>query len=183
LPGHDYSGPGIYFVTLCVDQGVCLFGDIFEDRMVLSEFGNIADEEWRASEELRSEVELDEYVVMPNHLHGLVVFRPDDSGSGRPPSSAATALENRPKRSLGSLIAGYKTSVTTRINRLQESPGERVWQRNYWEHIVRTDQALDAIRSYIRDNPARWSLDRYHPNPSGVDPQAREVWRLLRESK
>ena len=123
LTGFDYSGVATYFVTLCVDQGVCLFGDIVEDKMVLNEFGEIAAEEWLVSEALRSEVELDRYVVMPNHFHAVVVFGPQGSAPDRARHNSGRRLQERPKRSLGSLIAGYKSMVTRRINQLRSSPG------------------------------------------------------------
>ncbi len=143
--------------------------------------GRIADEEWLKSAELRSEVELDRYVVMPNHVHGLVIFQPTSQSEPRPARPAQKNHE-RPKRSLGSFMGSYKSTVTTGVNRLRSSPGVPVWQRNYWEHIVRSERALRAIRRYIEYNPARWSLDRYHPNPAGKDPMAAEVWKLLKES-
>ncbi len=183
LRGHDYAGPGHYFVTLCTEDRLCLFGDVIDGEMALNELGRIADEEWLKSAEIRSEIELDRYVVMPNHMHGLVVFQPQQARPpGSQPAKPARARHQRPKRSLGSFMGGYKSAVTTGINRLRATPGVRVWQRNYWDHIVRTERALRAIRRYIDNNPARWSLDRYHPSPTGIDPMAAEVWKLLKES-
>ncbi len=179
LQGYDYASSGYYFVTLCTEGRRCVFGDVEDDTMVFTELGRIADEEWLASAGLRREVELDEYVVMPNHLHGLVLFKPQVP---RPEGEPTTTGRQRPKRSLGSFMAGYKATVTGRVNRLRSTPGERLWQRNYWDHVVRSERALDAIRRYIDKNPARWSLDRYHPNPLGTDPLAAEAWRLLKES-
>ncbi len=182
LPGHDYAGPGHYFVTVCTEGRLCLFGDVVDGKMVLNELGRIADEEWLKSAELRSEVELDRYVVMPNHLHGLVFFQPKDRPPEPPTANPPGTPHERPKRSLGSFMGGYKSTVTTGVNRTRSTPGMRVWQRNYWDHIVRTERALRAIRRYIDSNPARWSLDRYHPNPTGIDPMAAKVWQLLKES-
>ncbi len=83
--------------------------------------------------------------------------------------------------SLGAIIAGFKSSVTARINRLRGTPGAPVWQRNYYEHIIRSDRALDAIRRYIAYNPLRWYLDRYNENATGPDPLALEVWQMIQE--
>ena len=181
LPGYDYTSPGYYFVTLCTSGRFCMFGDVVDDVVVLNDLGRIAEEEWQASTGLRKEIELDRYVVMPNHLHGLVFFRSQNPLPEEGADPAAQPCQRRPRRSLGSFIAGFKSAVTRRINRRRSSAGGRVWQRNYWEHVVRSERALDAIRRYIDNNPARWSFDRYHPNPSGIDPIAREAWRLLKE--
>ena len=100
LPGYDYAGPGHYFVTLCTEERLCLFGDVEEGQMILNELGRIADEEWLRSAELRSEVKLNLHVVMPNHLHGLVIFQPQAPTPEPGPVQPARARHERPKRSL-----------------------------------------------------------------------------------
>jgi REP element-mobilizing transposase RayT len=84
-----------------------------------------------------------------------------------------------PSGSLGAIIGNYKSVTTRRINQIRKAPGIMVWQRNYYEHIIRTERALKAIRKYIINNPARWHLDKYNAQASGPDPMAAEVWRLL----
>jgi REP element-mobilizing transposase RayT len=160
LPDHDYRSPGAYFVTICTHQGKLLFGEVVDDDVVLNEYGQIAHEEWQASEDIRREIELDAFVIMPNHIHGIVWIREKDDDSvvgahGRAPL--------RLPRSLGSFMAGYKSAVTARINRTRDTPGAPVWQRNYYEHIIRNDTALERIREYIQHNAAHWSEDRLHP--------------------
>ena len=82
---------------------------------------------------------------------------------------------------MGAFIAGFKSAVTKRINQYRDTPGAPVWQRNYYEHIIRDERALAAIRQYIVDNPLRWHLDRYNPDAIGTDPLAQEIWRMMRE--
>jgi putative transposase len=180
LPGYDYASAGAYFVTICVRGGECLLGEVVDGEMHLNEWGQIAHTEWLASQEIRRELKLDAFVVMPNHLHGIVwITRADPVGA---PNSAPKHAHNRetpvgahggapnsaplqrPPKSLGSFIAGYKTVVTTRINQLRDTPGLPFWQRNYWEHIIRDERSLKRIREYIENNPARWAEDQLHPD-------------------
>ncbi len=136
--------------------------------------------EWIRTAAIRREIELDEWVVMPNHLHGFLVSAdegappfppplPDDAPCDVPTSTVFT----RPPKSLGSLIAGFKSAVTKRINELRKTPGAPVWQRNYYEHIIRDERSLNRIREYIANNPAQWDTDRENPNLTGVQPCAR----------
>ena len=163
LPGYDYAQPGAYFVTICAVQGECLFGDIVDGVMIESVFGVIAREEWFRSADIRSEIVLnqDEFVVMPNHEHGIVRIIGDVGATGRSPLRAP-----RPgplPHSLGAVMAGYKAVVTKHINQIRSTPGMPVWQRNYWEHVIRNEAEMQRIREYIQTNPARWSDDQLHP--------------------
>ena len=171
LPGYDYASPGAYFVTICTHQGELRFGDVVDGEVELNEHGQIAHEEWLASEQTRQEIELDAFVIMPNHLHGIVWIREVDDeptvgaqGVGVRERAHSRAPLRRPPRSLGSFVAGFKSAVTARINRMCGTPGRPVWQRNYWEHIIRNDTSLNQIRAYIQDNPARWAEDQLHPD-------------------
>jgi REP element-mobilizing transposase RayT len=147
-----------------------LFGRVVDGEMRLNEFGEIVREEWFRSTDIRAEIELfpTEFVVMPNHIHGIVwIVETDDpvvvGAHGHAPLQRDRAPLQRPPRSLGSFIAGFKSVVTKRINILRGMPGARVWQRNYYERIIRDERALNAIRRYIIANPTRWSLDRHNP--------------------
>ncbi len=166
LPGFDYTQLGAYFVTICADRRECLFGKVADGDVVLNHFGRLAHEEWTYTEIIRPEVQLDEFVIMPNHIHGIITMRqPEGSvgAHGRAPLSCEDAPLQRPPRSLGSLIAGFKSPVTKRINQSRHTPGQPVWQRNYYEHVIRGERDLHRIRQYIRDNPARWAEDIYNP--------------------
>ena len=167
LRGYDYSKASAYFITICTQNRLCLFGDIVDNQMRLNDAGEIVANEWLKTAEIRNEIELDEWVVMPNHFHGIVVItnsgtmahrgddRPGDAISGDRP----VAPTGPRSRSIGAVMAGFKSAVTKRLNELHTTPGAKLWQRNYWEHIVRNETELDQIREYTRNNPAQWALD------------------------
>ena len=175
LKNYDYSQPGAYFVTICTQHRACLFGDIVDGTMALSNLGSIVFEEWTRTSEIRQEVELDTFQVMPNHIHGVVVITENGSGAndvsvgahGRAPlpCKRPQGLIREPK-SLGSLVAGFKAAATKRINVARNTQGQPVWQRNYYEHIIRDESELDTIRLYIVNNPLNWSQDSLNPQVS-----------------
>jgi REP element-mobilizing transposase RayT len=161
LPEYDYSGPGLYFVTICTDGRRCLFGEIVGQRMTLNESGRLVESCWREIPDHFSHIDLDDFVVMPNHLHGIVgIAEPVGATHGSPPGTARGPTH----RSLGAIIGTFKTAVAQRINRLRRTTGVSVWQRNYYEHIIRNERALDAIRQYIAENPRRWGEDGENPD-------------------
>jgi len=179
LPDYDYSGNSVYFITICTTERKPLFGAIRNGAMAMNEFGWIAWEEWERSAEIRREVELDVFVVMPNHFHALVTIVPGEptamSNNGPPErhhrgpqlQAHSRAPLRRTPRSLGSLVAGFKAATTTRINTLRGTAGTPVWQRNYYERIVRNEHARTQIASYIEFNPLQWSIDRENPDRTG----------------
>jgi len=180
LPGFDYASEGAYFVTLVTHHRECLFGDVVDDEMVLSEFGRFVVEEWERSAAIRDEIELGAYVVMPNHFHGIVhIFenpseliitnvmgdqpgtikiQPVVGAYGHTPQRETKF--HSPSHNLGAMVRGYKSAVTTRINALRGTPGTPVWQRNYYDHIIRSDRTYNAVERYIQDNPLRWAEDK-----------------------
>ena len=166
LRGFDYAEAGAYFVTICAQGRTCLFGDVVDGKMQLNEPGQIVHEEWLRTESIRSEVKLDAFMVMPNHFHGVVVITTPAPPVGRTSASVGThgraSLQRAPK-SLGSLVAGFKSSATKRINEARSTPGAPVWQRNYCERVIRNERELDAIRQYIVDNPEKWPEDKENP--------------------
>lgn len=174
LAGYDYTQSGAYFVTICADERTCLFGAIENDSMVLSDFGQILVEEWLKTAVVRSKVALGEYVVMPNHFHGIVVLT--DDGSAKGTDTKGTARRAPTERfgapiagSLPTIIRAFKSAVTKRINEIRQSPATSVWQRNYYEHIVRNEADYERIAEYIAYNPKRWVEDSLNPSiPSSV---------------
>lgn len=162
LPGYNYSRSGVYFVTLCVQNGVCLFGEIADGEMILNSLGMLASEEWLKSAEIRPGVGLDDFVVMPNHFHGIVVLPSQATDPNRQGAHCCAPLQRRP-RSLGSLVAEFKAITTKRINELHQAPGTRIWQRNFHDRVIRDDGELIRIRNYIISNPLNWLKDEYHP--------------------
>ena len=168
LHDYDYASPGAYFITIYTHNRECSLGIVRNETIILSPTGQIADEEWIRTAELRPGVELDSFVIMPNHLHGIVVFHDDDDRfEGAPNWPHIYAPLRRGPRSLGSLIVGFKSAATKRINALRKTLGRPVWQWNYYEHVIRTERDLDRIREYIVGNPTLWEEDEYYQPQKG----------------
>ena len=158
LKEYDYSSAGWYYVTVCTQERICRLGDISEGQIKLSEAGRIAERSWKWLGAHFTNVELDSYVIMPNHLHGIVIMNERRRGGSR---TAPTEIQSKP---LGRLIGAFKTTSTKEINLVRGTPGKVFWQRGFYEHIVRNDADLDRIRTYIRDNPLQWALDEENPD-------------------
>ncbi|MFH0772032.1 MAG: transposase [Candidatus Omnitrophota bacterium] len=170
LPHYDYSHPGYCFVTVCVNNRESLLGKIEDGRSrsrrgtaccAPSQYGQIVYNEWINTGKLRNNVELDEFIVMPNHFHGIVII--NESGTAR---RAPTGFGKPVARSLSAIMRSFKSAVTKRINESRKMPGAQFWQRNYYEHVIRDDNDLINIREYIVNNPARWQEDEYYIAPS-----------------
>jgi putative transposase len=170
LQSYDYSAEGGYFLTICIEQKVCLLGHIAENIMHLNQYGMIVEEEWKRSAQICREIVLDEWVVMPNHFHALVWLtesHPPESSKLESSQSHQGGLPSAPTaarkpRSISTLVAGFKGAVVRRINALHSEPVAKFWQRNYHEHIIRNEDELNYIRWYIRTNPERWQQDSLH---------------------
>jgi len=161
LPGYDYSQTGAYFVTIVTFQRECIFGKIVNNEMVLSDFGRIASECWRAIPEHFPFVELGAYVVMPNHVHGIIMITDGRGTIYRAPTIERTpTIEQFGKPTTGSLptiVRTYKAAVTRQIGREHNANG--IWQRNYHEHIIRNEREMGSIWGYIEANPVHWQDD------------------------
>lgn len=186
LKDYDYSQGGAYFVTICTHERRCLFGEIHEGEMRLNDIGVLAFNEWLKSAEIRREIQLDAFVVMPNHVHGIVFIlqeipayvgatgsRPRVPGM-RERRSVAKGMGDRQsplqvrgprKSSLASFIGAFKSTCTRSINEFRRRrPGIPLWQRNFYEHVIRNEKALSALRDYIAANPAQWTDDPDNPD-------------------
>ncbi|MEK7747595.1 MAG: transposase [Nitrospirota bacterium] len=161
LRGYDYTQAGAYFVTICTQDRKCLLGDIMNEEMQLNDAGRIMANTWAWLATQYAYVELDAWIVMPNHLHGIIVILNDD---GRGGSRTAPTTQPVTRKPLGQLIGAFKTVSTKRINELSGSSGIPIWQRNYYEHIIRDEKSLQQIREYIINNPLQWELDQENPN-------------------
>jgi REP element-mobilizing transposase RayT len=154
LKGFDYATPGAYFVTICTHERVCILGHTESDVMVLSEYGQLVERCWHLLPHHFLNVQLDVFVVMPNHMHGVIVaiecrydrIKPACVGAGSP----RPYVSNPTKPTLGQMVAYFKYQSTKAINRMRATPGVPVWQRNYYEHIIRNEDELNHIRDYIR---------------------------------
>jgi REP-associated tyrosine transposase len=209
LKNYDYSKNGGYFVTVCTQDREILFGEIAEGRMKLNRLGEIVDRIWNQLPIHFPNIQLDQFVIMPNHIHGIIIITPIPPPQGAvtaplhfhrvkikrnapnsngivgagfprpplpipipPPKGAETApLQKRP---LGQMVAYLKYQTTQHINKIIGLPGKRIWQRNYYEHIIRNEYTLSKIRKYIAYNPLRWELDRENPRGTGID--AFDLW-------
>ena len=158
LQGYDYSQAGAYFVTVVAHQRECLFGDVVGGGVVLNEFGRVVANTWEWLENQYSYVALETWVVMPNHFHGILLIQDDGRGGSR---TAPTPMKRKP---LGRLIGAFKTVSTKQINLLRDTPGIPIWQRNYYEHVIRNDDDLNRIHRYIESNPSMWADDDENPS-------------------
>lgn len=214
LKGYDYSQPGAYFVTLVAHARLCVFGEVQDETMCLSRAGQIVKIMWELLPNYFP-IRLDEWIIMPNHFHGIIVIegadprtpvgigrgesggndtcfpqlttfppdsplpdsrtrepmkesaglRPDhiSHGSTHNPTGAGRPAGTAPG-SLGAIIQKFKAMITHRINALQKTPGGIVWQRNYYEHVIRDEKEWERIRLYIQVNPLRWAEDDENPS-------------------
>ena len=176
LKGYDYSQQGLYFITVCCQDRACLFGDISNGEMVLNDAGKMISTEWLALKKRFPNIELHEYIVMPNHFHGILeivgaslvgvhnndypyVNPNDNNTNGQPQGIAPT------KKTVGDMMDAFKSITSVEYIRGVKTHNwkrfnKKLWQRNYWEHIIRNDKSLDRIAAYIINNPQRWSADK-----------------------
>jgi REP element-mobilizing transposase RayT len=150
LRGYDYSQPGSYYVTLCRQSKEHLFGQIVEGEMHRNELGDYVARCWQWLAKQYPYVVLDEWTVMPNHLHGIIVITDGAGGSRTAPTK---------RKPLGRLVGAFKTVSTDEINQLRGTPGRPLWQRDFYDHIIRNEDELNKIREYISTNPLRWGSD------------------------
>jgi putative transposase len=202
LPGYGYDQPGAYFATVCTEGHVCLFGRVVGEAMGWNNAGRMVEKCWRNIPMHFPHVTLDEFIVMPNHVHGILVIAGANdnpivgvnnhsplSSDNAPPRTVENSFgrandysplpADRPSpwpqgtsKTIGAIIRGFKIGV---VRWMRENTGVRdIWQRNYFEHIIRNDVALNRIRQYILDNPVHWAYDRYNPQalrPETDDPR------------
>jgi len=175
MVGYDNTLPGAYFVTLISRRRICLFGEITSEGMYLNPIGQKVVQCWYGLQKNFQNVKLDEFFLMPNQLHGIIVLL-DASGKGEafPEMVSSPKIESmgnasplRPRGtesgSLGAIIQNFKSVSTRMVNKMYYERGNKIWQRNYYERIIRNDRELDAIRQYIQDNPINWKKDQENP--------------------
>ena len=149
LQGYDYSQSGMYFVTICVQNRECLFGEIVNGKMRLNEYGRIVNMVWNRLPQHYSNISLNAFVIMPNHIHGIIEM-------------TTTTTTDKKQHKLSEIVRALKTFSARQINELRNMQGKKLWQRNYWEHIIRNDNAYQRIANYIINNPENWENDKLH---------------------
>jgi REP element-mobilizing transposase RayT len=169
LKGYDYSSLGEYFVTICTKGREHLFGEIVEDGGNLNSTGKIAVGCWNELPAHFPNVELDEFVVMPNQIHGIIRIMDNPVG--------ARHARPRPKRrnDLGDVVGSFKSAITNRVHKIHNTLGVTIWQRGYFERVIRDDRSLHKIRDYIATNPQRWSMDAENDDRIGDDEPFRHL--------
>jgi len=192
LKGYDYSQPGGYFVTACTHNLECLFGRIADEKWCPNDAGRVVAKCWNDIPKHFPHVKLVEFVVMPNHVHGVILIMDDVGESHFVGARHAVPLQNAVHQQFGKPISGslstiirsFKSAVTKNINEMRQALGAKLWQRNYYEHIVRNEDELSRIREYIVNNPLKWELDRENPDIVGARsrsigmPLQDEPWRI-----
>ncbi len=159
MRSYDYSNPGAYFVTICTWQKECMFGHIVDGEMRLNEFGAVLNECWNRLVNHYFHIELDECIIMPNHMH-FIINIVDTVGAGFKP---APTMTSRKRHGLPEIVRALKTFSSKQINVIRTTQGRPVWQRNYYERVIRNEKELFQIREYIQNNPRQWDLDKENP--------------------
>ncbi|GEO12202.1 transposase [Segetibacter aerophilus] len=157
LQGYDYSRNALYFVTLCVHDRVDCLGEIKDDQMFANEYGKIAEQQWQWLEQQYPYVVLHSFVVMPNHIHGIVEINDHMVGTGR---DLSLQQQQRKIKSLSELMGAYKTTTSKQIH----LSGLTVfkWQRSFHDHIIRNEESYERISNYIQKNPSNWKGDKFY---------------------
>ncbi|HMB15480.1 MAG TPA: transposase [Pelovirga sp.] len=180
LRDFDYTHVGAYFMTICAWQRECLFGEMVDGVLRLNVFGEIVQKCWVDMPNHFPNVELDVFTVMPNHVHGIIMINdpvgerhasPDfpirimtqAGANGRATHASPLRGAGPIPRSIGAMVGAFKSAVTKHINHQRNNPGAPVWQRNYYERVIRDEAELHAVRQYINDNPIKWAEDENHP--------------------
>lgn len=179
LKGYDYSRSGLYFITLCVVDRICVFGNIVDGKMQLNDIGRLVEEEWLNTVDVRNgDVRLHNYIVMPNHFHAIIeicecmdecdssqILNTDNVGECEKGECEKDECEKgecdsplrmkSPSKTVGAIVRGFKGAVSRQL-------GYSVWQRNYYEHIIRTGESYRQISDYIVNNPTKWQDDKFY---------------------
>lgn len=160
LKNYAYSTGGSYYVTLCTKNKITYFGEIIAAKMMLNDFGKIAEYYWKQIVEYYDHIVLDEFVIMPNHLHGIIIIC-DDAVTGRCPVTTNSAMGKVRYGILSKVVNSYKGIVTKTINNTNTNL-KFTCQRSFYDHIIRNEDSLAKIREYTKNNPLKWYLDEYY---------------------
>jgi len=183
LLGYDYAQAGAYFVTICAQDRECLFGEIVDAKMRVNDAGRMVHSVWEELPRQYAGIDIDGFVAMPNHIHEIIILR-DHHVVGAIPRGCPTsgqAQRPAPTMSLPDVVHRFKSLTTARYRQGVAERGwppfcRRLWQRNYYEHVIRSETELNCIRRYIEDNPLMWAMDR--ENPAAQTTRDRESWQV-----
>jgi putative transposase len=194
LPGYDYTQARAYFVTIVTHNRENIFGEVVDGEMRLNGFGEIAKREWERLPKQFKHIELGAFIIMPNHVHGIIIIHDNRRGTAdlhnqdnpqdphrrgtadfpnqdnpqdprRAPTTTTTEKFGKPvSGSIPTIMRSYKSAVALRVNYARPGDSTPVWQRNYYERIIRNEREMGAIWRYIQSNPARWADDNENPD-------------------
>ena len=180
LKGYDYTKDGWYFVTICIKNRQFLFGNIDNQKIILNKYGEHTQKCWKDIPSHFPNVRLDEFVVMPNHVHGIIIIdntknnienkvgnKDFCSNVGNKDFCSLQPWQTKLSKSLSSIIRGFKIGVTKYFKKNQYINFK--WQKSFYDHVIRTETSLNNIRNYIKDNPLRWDLEKDHNHLSNID--------------
>ncbi|MCK9357853.1 MAG: transposase [Dehalococcoidia bacterium] len=160
LPSYDYSQEGAYFVTVCTLNRVSLFGDVTNDAMQPNECGQAVLDVWNRLPHHYPHVQTLAFVLMPNHVHGILLIQ--DVGE-----EASHRNQRRERRGLPDVVGTFKSYSARSVNRIRDTPGQSVWQRGFYDHVIRNESSLARVTEYITNNPVQWNLDHDNPETRG----------------
>ncbi len=174
LSGYDYAQAGAYFITICTQSRACLFGEVADGAMRPNGAGEMATRLWHEMPARFSDLEVDAFVVMPNHIHGILVLSDVGAplvsarGEAIETGAATRAAPTAPRATIGDIVGAFKSLFTVEYIRgvrdgRWPAGNRRVWQRNYYEHVIRDESDLARVRRYIEENPLRWEFDQENP--------------------
>ena len=175
LKNWDYGWNGLYFVTICTQNRECYFGNIADEEMKLSDIGDMANKYWHEIPQHFPFVKLHSFIVMPNHVHGIIEIDKIDDGRNTVETQNFASLQNQTilknqfgpqTKNLASIIRGFKIGVTK--NARQMNP-EFSWQPRYHDHIIRSEKSYQTISEYILNNPSKWNEDNFNPDKKGEE--------------
>lgn len=152
LQHYDYTNHGYYFITICCINRLHLFGHIIDNQMILNDCGKIAHDTWLDNQDKRQNIQLHNFIIMPNHMHAIIEIKEKLTNIHQDKFISQS-------NTIGSIILGYKSSVSSQLKHIFN---HSVWQKNYYEHIIRNEQSYQMISEYISNNPALWEQDRFY---------------------
>lgn len=162
IQDYDYSQNGMYFFTICTQNREYLLGEIINEEMILNKFGKIVMNGWKNLPKHYDYVQLDEFIIMPNHIHGIIIINHPEVGAiHESPFQINKPMTPQERRNMGltKVLGRLKMVSAKQINQMRQMPGIPVWQRNYYEHIIRNEASMEKIKEYILNNPKNWDED------------------------